>query len=113
MRLALGLLALVVGGITAIASVALHDGNWAWFALALAAPTAAAIALPGGWIRLGFVAGWLVVVLVAVAGTSAGSYAISADLRGYLFLAWALAMMVGTIVTLPTPNRSMRTPSVG
>lgn len=113
MRPLLGLGAAFVGAVTAIASVALHDGNWAWFLLALGAPTAALIALPHGWIRFGFVAGWLGVVLLAVAGTAAGSYAISADLRGYGFLAWAMGLMIAAIVTLPTPNRSERTPSVG
>ncbi len=113
MKPLLALAAALVGGVTAVASVAVHDGNWAWFLFAVGAPIAALVALPNGWIRVGFVTGWLVVVLVAVAGTSAGSYAISADLRGYLFLTAAMGMMIAAIVTLPTPSRKKQTPSVG
>lgn len=113
MRPLLGLVAAVVGAVTGIASVALHDASWAWFVLTVAAPAAAVTALPKGWLSLGFALGWLAVVLVAIGGTSAGSYAISADLRGYAFLAGAMALMVGAIVSLPTPNRSEQHPSVG
>lgn len=96
---------LVIGAVTAIASVAVHDGNWAWFVLALAAPAAATVALPAGWLRFGFVIGWVVMVLVVVQGTAAGSWAISADLRGYLFLAGGLLLMVAAIVSAPVGAR--------
>ncbi|WP_110207982.1 hypothetical protein [Nocardioides daejeonensis] len=103
-RVLLSLLALVVGLGTGLASTAVHDHNWAWFLLAVAAPAAALAAWPTGWPRIGFTTGWLVLVLVAIQGTAAGSYAISADLRGYLFLASGLGLMVAAIVTLPAPR---------
>ena len=54
-----GFVTLVVGGITGIASLAVHDKSWAWFVLAVAAPVAAVVAAPAGWWRVGFGAGWV------------------------------------------------------
>lgn len=100
----LTLLALALGLGTGLASTAVHDKSWLWFALAVAAPATAAWAAPAGWLRIGFTTGWIALVLLAIQGTRAGSYAISADLRGYLFLGCGLALMVSAIVTLPTPR---------
>lgn len=100
----------VVGAVTAIASVALHDANWGWFVLALAAPAASTAALPAGWLRFGFVLGWVAMVLVVIQGTAAGSWAITADLRGYLFLAGGLSLMVAAVVTAPVAGRRPTTP---
>lgn len=99
------LLAFGVGAVTGLASTAVHDKGWGWFLLAVVAPGAAAWAHPAGWLRLGFSAGWIALLVVALQGTAAGSYAISADLRGYLFLACAMTLMVAAIVTLPSPAR--------
>lgn len=99
------LLAFVVGSVTGLASTAVHDKNWAWFLLAVVTPGVAAWAHPAGWLRLGFTAGWIGLLLLALQGTAAGSYAISADLRGYLFLACGMSLMVAAIVTLPSPPR--------
>lgn len=105
LRALLVVLLTLTGAVTAIASVAMHDGNWAWFVLALGAPAAATVALPAGWLRFGFVLGWVAMVLLVIQGTEAGSWAISADLRGYLFLAGGLALMVAAVVTAPVGAR--------
>lgn len=104
----------LTGALTAVASVAVHDGNWAWFVLALGAPIAATAALPAGWLRFGFVLGWVAMVLLVVQGTDAGSWAISADLRGYLFLTGGLSLMVAAVVTAPVgPRRAPHQASPG
>ncbi|WP_235737903.1 hypothetical protein [Nocardioides alcanivorans] len=107
-KVGLTLLALAVGLVTGLASTAVHDKNWLWFLLAVAAPAAAAAAWTPGWLRVGFCTGWIMLVLVAIQGTRAGSYAISADLRGYLFLGCALLLMMAAIVTLPSPASRAR-----
>ena len=110
-KVAATLLALVVGSGTGLASTAMHDKSWAGFLLAVAAPSAATWALPSGWVRIGFATGWIALLLLAVQGTPAGSYAVSADLRGYAFLACGLLLIVAAIVTLPAPRTRRAVPS--
>ncbi|MFS3128945.1 hypothetical protein ACLM5J_11135 [Nocardioides sp. Bht2] len=110
-RIGLAALLAPIGAATAIASVAVHDANWAWFVLGLAAPAATTLALPAGWLRFGFVLGWVAMILVVIQGTAAGSWAISADLRGYLFLTGGLGLMVTAVVTAPVPGRRAPAPS--
>lgn len=99
-RVAAALLLCVVGGLTGVASVALHQKSAAWLVLALAAPVAATCALPAGWWRVGFVLGWVGVVMLAVQGTPQGDFAILSSVSGYLLLAVALALLVVGVVTI-------------
>lgn len=94
-------LCLVAGGITGVASVAVHNASWAWLLLAIAAPLAALVALRPGWLRVGFAAGWLLLLAIALQGRPEGDYAVQATVRGYLLLTCGLAVIVTTVTTLP------------
>ncbi len=105
-----GFVALVVGGITGIASLAVHDKSWAWFALAVAAPVAAVVAAPAGWWRVGFGAGWVGVLMVALLGRPEGDYVVTATSRGYALLAVGLLLLGAVVVTIPVGRRADRVP---
>ena len=61
MRVLAALPLAVIGAWTALCAVALNS-DAPWLALGIAAPAAATYALPGGWPRFGFIAGWLTVL---------------------------------------------------
>ena len=105
-----GFVSLVVGGITGIASLAVHDKSWAWFALAVAAPVAAVVAAPAGWWRVGFGAGWVGVLMVALLGRPEGDYVVTATSRGYALLAVGLLLLGAVVVTIPVGRRADRYP---
>lgn len=101
---ALGLV--VVGAVTGIATVALHDLVWG-IGLGLAATTATAVALPPGWsTRLPFAVGWVVLVVWLTLPRSEGDYLISQDWQGYTVLGVAVVLMIVAIGTLPRPRRA-------
>lgn len=100
-RIGGALLWCLVGAPTGVASVALHEKSAPWLVLALAAPTAAAWALPAGWWRAGFALGWIGAVMLAVQGRPEGDFAILSTVNGYLLLAGALGLVVLSVVTLP------------
>ena len=98
---ALGLL--VVGVVTGIATVALHDLT-GWFVLATAATLVTVYALPPGWwSRLAFVVGWVAIVGWLTVPRSEGDYLISQDWQGYAVLGLGLLILVTGIATLPRP----------
>lgn len=101
MRFALGAACLLVGALTAVASIATHDRSWPWLVLAVAAPAATLVALPAGLLRAGFGLGFVGVVLIATLGRPEGDYVISANGRGYALLLAALLLLMGSVVTLP------------
>lgn len=92
---------LAAGLVTGVASTGLHDRSWAWFALAVAAPVSAALALSAGWWRTSFAAGWVLVVTEGVRGRPEGDYAVASDGRGYAFLLVALGLVVLAVATIP------------
>jgi hypothetical protein len=94
---------LVVGAVTGVAAVALHDLVWG-FVLAAAATVVTVLALPGGWLRLGFVLGWVAVVGWLTVPRAEGDYLISQDWQGYALLGIGVAVLVAGVATLPRPR---------
>jgi hypothetical protein len=96
---------LVVGGVTAIAAVAVHGLSWG-LPLAVAATLVTLVALPAGWwLRLPFAIGWTVLIGWLVSPRPEGDYLISSDLPGYALVGLALLVLVLGIATLPRPTR--------
>jgi hypothetical protein len=105
MRLVAALGLLVVGAVTGVATVALHDLPWG-LALGLAATAATVVALPGGgWSRLAFVVGWDGMVGWLTVPRAEGDYVVSQDVEGYLLLGAGLVLLVVAIATLPRPRQ--------
>jgi hypothetical protein len=100
---AIGLL--VVGAVTGVATVALHDLGWG-LALGIAATVLTAIALPPGWwSRLAFAVGWAALVGWLTVPRPEGDYVISQDLPGYVVLGLGVLLLVLGVATLPRPRR--------
>lgn len=104
-RAAAALALLLVGAATAVAGLALHEKNWPLFLLCLAAPLATAYAAPPGWLRLGYVTGWFLVLAVAVLGRPEGDFALSTSVRGYALLLNGLLLLGFMVATIPRPVR--------
>jgi uncharacterized protein DUF6113 len=94
---------LVLGLVTGLAGVAVHE-RWWGLALLVAATAAALAGLPPGWwSRLPFALGVAAQVGWLVAPRPEGDYAISQDGPGYVLLAFTLVVLVAGIATLPRP----------
>ena len=104
-RAAYAVALLVLGAASGLASVVLHDKSWPWLLLALAAPFAMALAVPGGLLRLSFVAGWFVLLLFAVLGRPEGDYAIRGGSRGYALLMGGMVLLALAVATIRRPVR--------
>lgn len=97
--------AVLLGGVTAVLAVAVHD-RWWGLALGVAASVAVAAALPAGWWRrLPFTAGWSLAVGWLAVPRADGGYVIAADLPGYVLLAVAVALPLVGLLTLPGGRR--------
>ena len=104
MRLVAALGLLVVGAVTGIATVAVHEMA-GWLALATVATLLTAFALPPGWwSRLAFVLGWVPMVGWLAVPRPEGDYVISEDWQGYAVLGLGLLLLVVGIATLPRPT---------
>ena len=95
----------VLGAASGLASVVLHDKSWLWLLLALAAPLALAFAVPGGLLRLSYVAGWFALLLLAVLGRPEGDYAIRSGTRGYALLLGGMVLLALAVATIRRPVR--------
>jgi hypothetical protein len=105
MRIVVAVLLLVAGAATALATVALHTLGWG-FLLGAAATLAALVAVgPGWWTRLAFGLGWVGFVAWLMPTRAEGDFAISSDLAGYGLIAFALVVLIYSVVTLPRPRR--------
>jgi hypothetical protein len=89
-----------IGAWTALCAVALNS-DAPWLALGIAAPATATYALPGGWPRLGFIAGWLTVLAIALLGRPEGDWVIAADWHGYTLLGSGLVFLTYAVGTVP------------
>lgn len=95
---------LLVGAVTAIATVGLHQIWWG-FVLAFAATFVTAYALPPGWwTRLAFVVGWGAMVGWLTVPRDEGDYLVSSDLAGYALLGLGLVLVMFGVATLPRPR---------
>jgi hypothetical protein len=101
MRLVTGLGALLAGGMTGLATVAVH--RWWWGLLLAAAAIVAMLAAVGpGWLtRLPFGIGLALVVGRLAVRTSEGDYLLASDPAGYAVLGLALLTVAVAVVTLP------------
>ena len=95
---------LLVGAGTGVAAVALHELVWG-FVLAAAATAVTVFALPPGWLRMGFVLGWVAMVGWLTVPKPEGDYLISQDWQGYALLGIGIAILVAGVATLPRPAR--------
>lgn len=107
-RAPLALALLLLGALTGIASVAVHQWWWG-LPLGVAAPVATAVALPAGWwSRLPFSLGWVVMVGYLTIPRPEGDFVIPDGTAGYVLLVVAMVLLVSGLVTLP--RRAPRTP---
>ncbi|MGL5826175.1 MAG: DUF6113 family protein [Nocardioides sp.] len=98
-RLAAVLAGLLAGVLTSLATIALHR-SWWWLACAAVITTAALIRMPlGGWLRMPFAGGWVIVVVGAMVGRPEGDYVLAAEPHGYVVLLGGVAVLVGATVT--------------
>lgn len=105
MRLLVAAGLVVVGAVTGLASVAVHQRGW-WLLLAAVATCTALAALPPGWwSRLAFTLGWTGLVGWLVVPRPEGDYAIGSDLAGYALIGLGLVILVAGVATLPRPVR--------
>lgn len=93
------LVAVVVGAVSGAAAVLVHQAWWG-LVLGLAAALVTLAWLPAGPLRLGFAAGWLLVVSRAALTLPAGDYLIASDAAGWSFLAGSLVLVVAALATL-------------
>ncbi|MFN8194379.1 MAG: hypothetical protein U0R80_08865 [Nocardioidaceae bacterium] len=104
-RLLVCLGVLLLGLVTGLAAVLVHD-RW-WGLLVAVAGTLAGLRLvQRGLLRFCYVAGWVLVVVLA--SVPRPDYLVSADLEGYLLLALAPVLVVVALVTSPPPRRASR-----
>ncbi|MFC5177417.1 hypothetical protein [Nocardioides taihuensis] len=100
---ALGLL--VVGVVTAVAVVALHQLWWG-LVLGLAATLTTLVALPPGWwTRLAFAVGWVGLVAYVVPARPSGSYLVPGNAAGYLLLGAGLVVLLLAVATVRPARR--------
>lgn len=96
----------VVGAVSGLASVVVHDRSWFWFLLAVSAPLAITVAVSSVLLRFAFVGGWFVMLMLAVLGRPEGDYAISSTVRGYSLLLFGLLLLVVPVATIRRPVRT-------
>lgn len=90
--------AALVGSVSGAAGVLVHQLWWG-LALALAAALVTTAWLPAGWLRSGFVVGWMLMVSRATLTLPGGDYLVSADAAGWSLLAGSLVLLVAALVT--------------
>lgn len=100
-----GLVLAVVGVLTALPAVALHQ-RWWGLAVGLLAPVAFLAALPGGAPRVGYVAGWSAVVGLLVGTRPEGDYLVPATVPGHVLLVATAAFVLVALVTMPARGAS-------
>jgi len=90
----------LAGAWTAVCAVAFYSTTLG-LGVGVVATAAAIHALPAGWLRFGFTAGWLSVLGIAVLGRAEGDWVIQADWHGYSLLAASLGFLMYVVVTIP------------
>lgn len=104
MKLLAGVGLLLVGAVTGLTTVAVHELIWG-FVLALVASAVTVYALPAGWwSRLAFVVGWVATVGWLTVPRPEGDYLVSQDWQGYGVLAFGMLLLVVGLATLPRPG---------
>lgn len=104
MRALLALPLLLLGALTAVATVAVH-GRWWGLALACGAVLATEVAVGPGWAtRLAFAGGFVPVVVRLAVARPEGDFVIGADAAGYALLVLTVVVAVLAAATLPRPG---------
>jgi hypothetical protein len=89
-----------LGAVVGVAVVGLHQ-RWALLLLGIAACAAVMAALPPRWsTRPAYAAGLAVVVAVAATPRAEGDYLVGSDPQGYTLLGLALALVLGSVLSL-------------
>lgn len=106
-RPARGLAGALVGVLTAVPGVLLHQAWWG-LALTVAASATTSVALPAGWSRVGYAAGWAGALSLLVGMRPEGDYLVPARAEGYVLMGVALGLVVVSLVTVPPPSAPER-----
>lgn len=106
------LLLALVGALTALPAVAMHL-RWWGLVVVLLAPAAFLVALPGGWPRVGFAAGWTAVVGLLSLPRPEGDHVVPGSVPGYALLAVTTAVVLVALVTVPARGVADDPGSVG
>lgn len=108
-------LSLLLGAAVAVASIAVHR-TWSGILLAGAGTLAAmwAVHWPAPRAATTFAAGWLAVLLVAVAGRGEGDYVVSSDAIGWTLIGFGFVVLVTGIAwgRQPAIGHDSRSPGV-
>lgn len=100
----------LLGAVTSVATVAVHQRTWG-LVLAVAAVVATTVAIPAGWFtRLPFGLGYAVVLGLAVMPTAGGDVLVPANGKGYALLGLGFVLVLASVATLPRPTRSPTIP---
>lgn len=110
-RVGLGLAGFCLGALTALPAVLLHQARWG-LALAIAATAATCVALPAGWARVGYAAGWAGLLSLLVGIRPEGDYLVPARVEGYVLMGVALALIMVSLVTVPPRRTPVRVEDV-
>jgi len=100
----LAVLLVLVGAWTALCAVVFSSLDWGLLLGVLASVTTS-YALPGGWPRLGFTAGWVGVLVVTLLERPEGDWVIVADWHGYSLLATGVLLLAYGVATVPRRAR--------
>lgn len=105
MKVVQALGAAVLGLVTAVAAVVLHDLGWT-VVLAAVATVSSVCALPAGVRgRVPYALGWMVVLTLAVSPTDAGSYLLGSTTSGYAVMGLGMVALSVGIATFPLNRR--------
>lgn len=96
----------VLGAVSGLASVTVHDRSWPWFMLAVSAPLAITVAFSSVLLRFAFVGGWFVVLMLAMLGRPEGDYAVAGSVRGYSLFVFGLLLLVVPVALIRRPVRA-------
>lgn len=99
----------VLGGLVAVPGVLVHQAWWG-LALTVAATGTACAALPPGWPRAGYAAGWAGTLGLLVGARPEGDYLVPARTGGYVLMVLALVLVLVSLVTLPPPHAASDRP---
>ncbi len=104
MRVLAPLGTLVLGAVTALASIAVHRSGLLWLVLAVVVSIGVGLVLRGtAWPRLAstYCLGWLVLFGIAIVGRPEGDYALASDAAGYTLTVVAFVLVLLGVTALP------------
>jgi hypothetical protein len=106
LRAGLVLVALLLGLLTGVAAIVVHQ--WALGLLLAAVASVTAVRALRAWVpaaSLAFAAGWLTPLIVGLKGRGEGDYVVSSALSGHLLIGLGLVILVTGLVSGLVPVR--------